>query len=272
MSTEPLRRSIIHTYRRVFARRRFHAFNRILFDCSLRGLGFLNHESGKLSGESHFLRRLLAGRNNCVVFDVGANVGDYSRKVLEVNPGSTVHAFEPHPLTFGKLRQNVRAPGFHAYNLAVGNEHGELTLYDRADRDGSTHASLYKDVIESIHKVRSVEHPVDVIPLHAFLQEHSVERIDLLKIDTEGNELNVLKGLKQHLEDGRVGNIHFEFNEMNVSSRTFFRDFWELLPRYDLFRMLPDGLSRISHYVPAACEIFAYQNIVASLKGQTEWQ
>ena len=88
----------------------------------------------------------------------------------------------------------------------------------------------------------------------------------LLKIDTEGHELEVLKGFEPYIRQNKVDLIHFEFNEMNVASRVFFKDFWEFLPNYDFYRMLQDGLIPIKNYNPVYCEIFAYQNIVAKLK------
>jgi len=53
---------------------------------------------------------------------------------------------------------------------------------------------------------------------------------------------------------------------MNVYSRVFFRDFYELLVNYNFFRMLPDGLIFLGKYNPIFQEIFAYQNIVAIRK------
>lgn len=61
--------------------------------------------------------------------------------------------------------------------------------------------------------------------------------------------------------------IHFEFNETNIISHVFFRDFWQQLPGYDFYRMLPSGLIHLKRYSPLLCEIFAYQNIVAIRKG-----
>ena len=88
----------------------------------------------------------------------------------------------------------------------------------------------------------------------------------MLKIDTEGHEFAVLRGASNLLKTGRIDVIHFEFNEMNVVSRVFFKDIWDFLPNYDFYRMLPDGLAQIKNYSPVFCEIFAYQNIVAKLK------
>ena len=91
---------------------------------------------------------------------------------------------------------------------------------------------------------------------------HGVGRIDYLKIDTEGNELAVLEGAARLLAESRVGYIHFEFNEMNVVSRVFLRDFRKLLPSHRLYRLLPRGLLPLGERI-VATEIFAFQNILA---------
>ena len=61
--------------------------------------------------------------------------------------------------------------------------------------------------------------------------------------------------------------IQFEFNEMNIESRVFMKDFFNILPEYDFFRLLPDGyipLGNINTYRnPLTLELFAMQNIVA---------
>jgi FkbM family methyltransferase len=154
------------------------------------------------------------------------------------------------------------------YNLGIGASEASLYLYDYADKDGSPHASLYKDVIEQIHKGQAIAHEVRIISLDAFVIKHNIKRVGLLKIDTEGHELEVLRGFEQCIRDNKVDLIHFEFNEMNIASRIFFKDLWEFLPNYDLFRMLPDGLVPIRNYSPVFCEIYAYQNIVAKLKAE----
>lgn len=105
---------------------------------------------------------------------------------------------------------------------------------------------------------------MDVITLDEFCSERGIDKIDLLKIDTEGNELSCLLGAKELLERGAIGAIHFEFNEMNAVSHATFKDFWDLLDGYDFARLLPGGrLLPITKYSPLQCEIYAYQNIVA---------
>jgi FkbM family methyltransferase len=257
---------LFDVYRAVFARRSFYKFHKLLYRMSLHGLGILNHKTNKQSGEKHFLRYEINLLNGGVVFDVGANIGNYCSFLNNEYPSCRIYAFEPHPLTYQILLKNTNGRGIKTFNLALGASEGSLTLYDYANNDGSSHASLHNGVIEQIHKSIAIEHRVKLISLDHFVKEQGINHISLLKIDTEGHEFEVLRGADSLLKSGKIEIIHFEFNEMNVFSRVFFRDIWEFLPNYDFYRMLPNGLVPIQKYSPVFCEIFAYQNIVAKLR------
>jgi hypothetical protein len=73
----------------------------------------------------------------------------------------------------------------------------------------------------------------------------------------------VLKGASNLLREGRISAIQFEFNEMNIVSRVFLKDFNELIPNCRFYRLLRHGLGPLDPYSPLACEVFAFQNIVA---------
>lgn len=254
---------VFKIYRLIFARSIFFKLNKFLYRCSMSGMGVLNYQSDSISGEAGFLSEYLSNKDNPVVFDIGANTGKYSQLLLRHNPASVIYAFEPHPITCQKLVTNLQQTGVHTINAAVGATDGELTLFDYASHDGSEHASLHREVIEGIRGAQSSMHRVKVTSLDTFAQEHHIDRIDLLKIDTEGHELAVLQGAAHLLKHHKIRAIQFEFNEMNVASRSFFKDFWDLLGDYDLYRLLPDGKVRIDTYSAVYCEIFAFQNIVA---------
>lgn len=251
----------------LFARKRFHKFNRLLLRLSLGGLGILNYKTSAVSGEHAFLKSYLRNKNG-IILDVGANRGAYALEALQINPAMTIYAFEPHPKTFLTLSKNLAEhQNAYAVNQGLSSARGIVKLYDYADKDGSSHASLFKDVITDIHGGASaVEHDIELTTIDEFVGKTKISEITLLKIDTEGNELEVLKGGFSTLSQGRIKAIHFEFNEMNVESRSFFRDFWKLLDRYRFYRMLPNELLEIKRYSPLTCELFAFQNIVAILQ------
>lgn len=258
---------IYKAYGYLFARNIFRKFNTFLYQISLRGLGVLNYQGEYLTGERAWLRGYLKNKVNPLVLDVGANVGNYSKDIFSSNISCSVFAFEPHPTTYKKLISNVNSENFKAFNVGVGNTNGTLELYDYDTKDGSSHASLYRDVIKDLHKGNPISHSVEIIVLDEFLMNQNVQVIDLLKIDTEGNEFNVLLGCKEFLKNRQVKAIHMEFNEMNIVSKVSFKDFWDLLSDYEFYRILPGGgLLPIKNYSPIVCEIYAFQNIVAILK------
>ena len=105
---------IIYSY--IFARKNFVLFHKFLYHISLRGLGILNHHNSYLAGEKQWLSRYLKNINNPIVIDVGANIGGYVNDVFEANISSFVYAFEPHPITYRKLNNNIANDKLKTFN------------------------------------------------------------------------------------------------------------------------------------------------------------
>jgi FkbM family methyltransferase len=261
-----IRSVLLDIYAFLFSRTYFSKLNNWLFDASIRGLGVLNYKNQVVSGEHHFLKKYLSSCQNPTVVDVGANEGQYSADVWAVNGDAHVFAFEPHPGTYSRLLSHASRMGIErmtAINAACGSASGQLVLYDYAGSGGTSHASLHAGVIEELHKGASDQHVVEVIDLDTFAAKHGISLIHLLKIDAEGHELEVLKGAANLLRENRIRAIQLEFNEMNVVSRVFFKDFCDLLPNYRFYRMIRDGLVALDPYSALRCELFAFQNVVA---------
>jgi len=136
-----------------------------------------------------------------VFIDVGANIGYVSRAAARiVGPGGKVLAFEPNPSVFPLLEKNCRSiPGIAIHNLAVGEQAGVLSLGFRENQTGE--ASLLAPGREA----GDVQVPVQVVPLASYLAGLDPAARVVLKIDVEGFELPVLKGLGEgRLPDGIV--------------------------------------------------------------------
>lgn len=236
------------------------------FYAALNQVGILNSGSMETTGERYFLERYLPTRRDPVVFDVGACSGSYSSTIRSISPSAKIYAFEPHPGSFQRLKTALAGTGVTMVQTALGAENGGARFYDYADQNGTSHATLYEDIIQQIHKGKSAAIDVSVRRLDDLLPELGVEHIDFLKVDTEGHELAVLRGAARAIADGRVDAIQFEFNETHVISRTFFKDFWDFLPNYCFMRLLPRGVIMIHNYDPNFCEVFAFQNIVCIRK------
>jgi len=260
-------RKIYYYYAKFFAKNIFSKFNKLLFNVSLRGLGVFNYQNSRISGEQKFLENYLSKLASPVIFDVGANKGEYTSRCICINKHARVYAFEPHPKTFEILKRSVSDKCVVVVNKAISNSKGKMQLYDYKNNEGSVHASLCKGVIEKVHKGDGISCDVEVVTLDEFVKENKINKIHLLKIDVEGNEMNVLKGAKDSIKNGIVDVIQFEFTQINSVSRVFMKDYFDLLEtNYSLYRLLPNGLLSLGEYTPTSHEIYGYQNIVAIRK------
>lgn len=253
------------TYRRLFAKPFFYKWNRWVFLCGLKALG-INNFSDQFAGEYYFLKKLIKSKDKPLLIDVGANVGNWSRQALQINPQSLVYAFEPNPKSYETLST---IPHIKTFNVAVGAEAKQAKIYHRNDQPTWPLASLNRAAIERLTSdINEVD--IKVVVLDEFIEKENIKNVTLLKIDVEGYEYEVLQGSQRAINTGIINTIQFEFNDMNIYTRRFFRDFQELLPDFVFYRLLPKGMIPLRNYDSYLKEIFAFQNIVAIRKADVK--
>lgn len=145
-----------------------------------------------------------------MVFDVGANAGVYSLASLAANEHATVHAFEPTPEIASRLRDTValnRLLRLHVHELAVFSENGRASL--RRFR-GETGANEGMNFITAAREDETES--VAAVSLDSFCDEHGIDRIDLLKLDIQGQEHRALAGAARLLGACRIRMIFTELN------------------------------------------------------------
>ncbi len=207
--------------------------------------------------------------NQCdvVFFDVGANIGAYSKVVLQIlhNKKVSIYAFEPVAYTFSLLMQEVgNLKNIRLFNFGLGNKEEVLTIYSNFEASGA--ATLYNDSLDTYRSERRLQEQITIKTLDEVCAAEAVTKIDFLKLDVEGHELKVLEGARQMLAGNSIRFIQFEFGPCNVYSRTYFKDFWELLShQYVMYRILNNGLFEIKAYTENL-EIFRTANFLAELK------
>jgi FkbM family methyltransferase len=239
----------------------------LLYDVALRCCGIAITFAGKQGltrAEEHFLIRVKDRLQGGVLLDIGANHGAYANALHQLAPTARIFAFEPHPLTFSLLQSHLRiSPSVLAINKAVADRPGRLTLYDFQSTDGSTQASLCKTAV-ALYSSDLVEYPVDCTTVDAFMAEMGLDYIDLLKIDTEGRDLSVLKGAQNALQNRKVGMIQFEFIPANIAAGVTMHAFFTVLQGYQIGRLRLNGSVRwLDHYDVKRCEIYVTQNLIA---------
>lgn len=236
--------------------------HRIMYLMSLRGMGVLNSENDRISGENWF-QYYLKKKELKLIFDVGANTGQYASLLIKEHPSVKVYSFEPHPVSYGLLQKNVKNSNVIPINIGLGKEEKLLLLYDYKNDQGSQHASLNQEVFTQMYKKDIQTTEVKINTLDNFCRENDISEISFLKIDVEGLEFDVLLGAKEMIENGKVGIIQFEFNSNNVYTKTSMNDFQQFLKNYTLYRLMPDGLINLTEESYLVTEIYLFQNIVA---------
>lgn len=230
-----------------------------------RNMGILKWESLESSGEEFVLRKILPQLLPAqpTLFDVGANRGDYATLLRTLYNDSKIYAFEPNPDTYVILKERAVQCGFTATQVGLGEAARTTTMWTDSEDKASGHASLFFDAFGARHPASAAEpRSVELTTLDSFCEQHAIERIDFLKIDTEGNELNVLRGAERLISNGGLRVVQFEFNDMNVASRAFLKDFYAALPSYAFYRLDTSRLIPLGTYTPRN-EIFVFQNIIA---------
>ena len=229
--------------RPLLGRKSFCWFFWKLYDLSLRGMNIGLGGGVASSGENNvlsFIRDKASDGRPLIIFDVGANKGQYSSNLLRVLDGCELelHCFEPGHETFRILSSSLGGrPNITLNNFGLSNGETEGRLW--YDKEGSGLASLYKRQLDYFNIDFDRSETVTLDTLDNYMSSKNISYIDLLKIDVEGNELNVLQGAEKSLTDGRIGAIQIEFGGCNIDSRTFLRDFWNLLSKdFRMFRIM----------------------------------
>ncbi len=237
------------------------------------GLAYLNGKgSGSQfinSGEIEAVASLLPTSEKITIFDVGANNGAWALWLSEKlgNEKSHYFLFECADYCYPQIVNRAnQLPNKKLFNVAITDQIGEVTLY--CPTRGSGLASLHKRKDVGIMQETYVQTVVQATTVDAIAEAEGVEHIDLLKLDIEGHELAALFGAHKYLSEGRIQLIQFEFGSANINSRTYFRDFFDLLDGYGytISRILPSGKLRHVDQYSEGLEYFrGATNYIAAL-------
>jgi len=248
----------------------WQTFFETLYRLSLTGMNIGEGADSENSGEVFvlkYIREKNKKMNDLTIFDVGANVGKYTLLINKVfgEKKLKIFSFEPSKKSFEKLTANIK--GVHKlkiFNLGFGEKKGTATLF--SDKNGSSLSSLYKRKLDHFNLQVNIKETVNIETVDDFCLKNNITHINFLKLDTEGNELQILKGADKMINSGKIDFIQFEFGGCNIDSKTYFQDFYYLLnQRYQIYRVLKNGLLPIKKYRETN-EIFLTTNYLAEKK------
>ena len=239
----------------------------IVYKLSLRGRNIGMPKNHLLSGEKYALefvkKHFESRKEDIVIFDVGANIGEYSKTVLSIfENNSKIYAFEPCKKTFEILTENLAySKKANLYNLGFSDKKENVKLFFNKNKNSLS--SVYDRNLSHLgFKLEDYEF-VDLLSIDDFCSNNFIAKIHFLKLDVEGHELKVLNGARNLVENGNIEIIQFEFGGCNIDSRTYFQDFYYYLHlNFKIYRILKDGLYEIDKYSESN-EVFIQTNYLA---------
>lgn len=198
---------------------------------------------------TNFVRHSLGA--GAVAVDVGANIGLFTLLMAwQTGPTGQVVSYECEPRNFEVLRENVAmnyASWVELHDAAVGDHAGQIALHrtSRFRGNASTvpHDDRYTELFRGLDTVDVVEVPL--VSLDDSIGRF--ERIDLVKVDVEGAELQVLRGMRRLLGERAVRQLSIEIGRDRMPAAD-----WDALGQelrhlgaagWDFATIAPDGTS-----------------------------
>lgn len=223
-----------------FGRRNVARLGRFLSNEARLDVGNDMSSNGELLVQRAVLTNL-RGTAPATVFDVGANLGDWSDHLLQLAGSLQVpvalHAFEPAPTTRESLRRRLgdRAT---VVGAAASDSDGEATLHLVHATAGVNSLLARGDGVDTT-AVR-----VPTVRLDAYCRNGGISQVNLVKCDTEGHDFSVLEGLRGMLTEKAVDVIQFEYNWRWIDARRFLRDVFALAEstHYQVGKVTPRGV------------------------------
>jgi FkbM family methyltransferase len=201
------------------------------------------------------------------VLDVGANVGEWSSSMLAAARQAgraedlDLHAFEPSSYTFACLSEALRGQRVRLQQSALSERSGSSILHVMGPGAGtnSLHAPPAKLMDMTTEDVATTT-------LEEYADDAGLDDIALVKIDTEGHDLAVLRGAGRLLAEQRICVAQFEYNWRWVGARSFLSDAFQLLnpSGYRLGKLTPRGVEFYPGW-DADLETFVEGNYVAAI-------
>jgi FkbM family methyltransferase len=196
-----------------------------------------NSEYAQHEFEQHgetWLQNRFAGKFK-TIFDVGSNIGEWSKMARKYHPDATIHMFELVPETYHKMLLNTTLDSKIIPNsFGLSDETKFVKMKYKSDYDALSTTVL--DLKLDSSEIRSGL----TVTGDDYVKSRLIDRIDFLKIDTEGHEGRVFKGFENTLREGKVKMLQFEYSFVCVLTK------WMLIDSYKFLEPLGFKLGKLN--------------------------
>lgn len=189
------------------------------------------------NGET-LLQQKLSGKLN-TIFDVGCNIGEWTRMARKYNPDAKIHMFEIMSQTYEKMLHNIDVDEKTIPNgFGLSDVCGSLPMKYMKNFDAQS-TCVAKMYTEGYDWKTGLTMTGDL-----YTESREIKYIDFLKLDTEGCEKNILEGFRKNFEQSKIGMVQFEYGFINVLTKWLLVDFYQFFNPlgYTMGKITPQGV------------------------------
>jgi FkbM family methyltransferase len=201
----------------------------------------------KDSGEEELIKNWIfetRAKEKFVFFDVGANRGDWTGYTLSLGrPNIEGHLFEISPNMRRRLEENFgELPYVHINEFGLSDKSETIPFRRYVGAEGVNTVLVEAQLWDQI--TPSVLEECQVTTGDSYCTLNGIEHIDMLKIDTEGNEWPVIQGFDRMISGQKIDIIQFEYGYITMELRLYIRDFWRYFEErgYKVGRLRKEGI------------------------------
>ena len=220
----------------------------------------LNNFDIEKNGEKFIAQAFGKSVDKPIIFDVGANVGNWTELILDVNEKSCLYLFDANPAICESLEKKFCEKNVTVTNTLVSNDDEKHDFYISESNNLSGASSMYEHyyLMGKSNKIS-----IESITIDAFCELNGITRIDFLKADIEGAELSMLEGAKNMIKNQSIGAIQLEYNQTWIKAHSSLKDIFDICEenQYKLYRIMPNALMSLDYY-HYIVDDFNYQNLL----------
>jgi len=198
------------------------------------------------NGEFNILKKfLLSNIDNKIFFDIGCNVGEFTKYLLDNNYNDKIYLFDGIDYLDKSIIKNDKVKFF---KILFSDKQEKLKFNVSKNEKNSGHNSIF-DMNKIGYIALNDKLEVNSSTVDDFIEQNNIKKVDYLKIDTEGAEYRILKGAYKNLKKNFFKFIHLEYGHAAMADRFYIKDIYDLLCPLgmNMYVIIPNGLRKLDY-------------------------
>jgi len=223
-------------------KKKVYNFSKILVNRYNNNRNWKPHKNGEFNILKKFL---LSNIDDKIFFDIGCNVGEFTKYLLDNNYNDKIYLFDAINSLDKSIVENDKVK---FSKILFWDKHERLKFNVNKNEKNSGHNSIF-DMNKIGYTAHNDKLEVNSSTLDYFIQENNIKKVDYLKIDTEGSEYRILKGASNNLKKKIFKFIHLEYGHAAMADRVYIKDIYDLLCPLgmNMYAITPNGLRKLDY-------------------------